>query len=318
LIVTLLGLVTLALACAAIAPGLAWLSAASLVIGLLSVIPHLIVPFAAQLARPEQRGQAVGSVMSGLLIGILLARTVSGYIGALFGWRRVYWLAAGMMVMLAVILLRFLPRSTPSVKLSYREMLASLLKLVRQQPALRETAAIGALIFGAFSAFWTTLVFLLERAPYGYHPASQTAGLFGLVGVVGAAVAPLVGRVADRRGPRFTLGLALAVLLLSYGVFAMLGYHLWGLISGVILLDFGVQSAHVSNQMRIYALIPEARSRLNTVYMVTYFLGGSLGSALGAWGWSTMQWNGVCAVGVSMSGIALAVFALSRRVPPTL
>jgi predicted MFS family arabinose efflux permease len=314
LIVTLLALVTVALGCAALAPGLTWLSLASLVIGLLSVVPHLIVPFAAQLARPEQRGQAVGSVMSGLLIGILLARTVSGYLGAQFGWRSVYWLAAALMVALALTLLRLLPRSTPSVNLSYREMLVSLTHLIRDQPVLRQTALIGALIFGAFSAFWTTLVFLLDRAPYAYHPASKAAGLFGLVGVVGAGAAPLVGRIADRRGPRFTLGLALVVLLISYVVFGLLGYQLWGLTLGVILLDFGVQSAHVSNQTRLYALIPEARSRLNTVYMVTYFAGGSLGSALSAWGWSTSQWHGVCAVGLGMSSLALLVFA-SRFMP---
>jgi predicted MFS family arabinose efflux permease len=313
LIVTLLTVVTLALAGAAMAPGLAWLSLASLAIGLLSVVPHLIVPFAAQLARPEQRGQAVGSVMSGLLIGILLARTVSGYWGARFGWRSVYWLAALLMVALALTLVRLLPRSTPSVNLSYRGMLVSLTRLIREQPVLRQTAVIGGLIFGAFSAFWTTLVFLLERAPYGYHPASQAAGLFGLVGVVGAGAAPLVGRVADRRGPRFTLGLALTVLLASYGVFALLGARLWGLTLGVILLDFGVQSAHVSNQTRLYALIPEARSRLNTVYMVTYFVGGSIGSALGAWGWSVAHWQGVCAVGAGLSALALAVFRLFAR-----
>jgi predicted MFS family arabinose efflux permease len=310
LIVILLGAVTLALLLAASATGLAWLSLASLAIGLLSVIPHLIVPFAAQLARPEQRGQAVGSVMSGLLIGILLARTVSGSLGALFGWRAVYLLAAVLMVALALTLLRLLPRSRPSVALSYGGMLLSLTHLVRQQPLLRQAALIGALIFGAFSAFWTTLVFLLERAPYRYHPASQAAGLFGLVGVVGAAAAPLVGRVADRYGPRFTLGVALMVLVGSYAVFALFGFALWGLILGVILLDFGVQSAHVSNQTRLYGLLPEARSRLNTVYMVCYFIGGSIGSALGAWGWSLAGWRGVCAAGLTLSGLALVVYAL--------
>jgi predicted MFS family arabinose efflux permease len=313
LIVILLACTTVALTLAATATGLLWLSLASLAIGLLSVIPHLIVPFAAQLARPEQRGQAVGSVMSGLLIGILLARTVSGYLGAQFGWRAVYLLAACLMVVLAITLLRLLPRSRPSVDLSYGGMLISLTHLIRQQPLLREAAVIGGLIFGAFSAFWTTLVFLLERAPYAYHPASEAAGLFGLVGVVGAAAAPLVGKIADRRGPRFTLGIALGVLVISYGVFGLFGYRLWGLVLGVILMDFGVQAAHVSNQTRLYSLLPEARSRLNTVYMVCYFSGGSLGSALGAWGWSIAQWRGVCAVGLTMAALAFAVYVAKIR-----
>jgi len=313
LIVILLACVTVALTLAAAATGLLWLLLAGLAIGLFSVVPHLIVPFAAQLARPEQRGQAVGSVMSGLLIGILLARTASGYIGALFGWRAVYLLAASLMCALAITLARLLPRSRPSVNLSYGGMLISLTRLIQQQPLLREAALTGALIFGAFSAFWTTLVFLLERAPYGYHPASRAAGLFGLVGVVGAAVAPLVGKIADRRGPRFTLGVALGVLVVSYGVFGLFGYRLWGLILGVILMDFGVQAGHVSNQTRLYSLLPEARSRLNTVYMVCYFIGGSLGSALGAWGWSIAQWRGVCAVGLTMSALAFAVYIVKSQ-----
>lgn len=297
--------VTVALLAMAVAPTLPTVIAASLLVGLFSVVPHLLVPFAAQLASPQERGRAVGSVMSGLLIGILLARTVSGEIGGHFGWRSVYFLAAGLMVMLALSLWRMLPRSRPSVHLSYAEMLASLWHLARTEPELRQAAAIGGLLFGGFSVFWTTLVFFLERV-YRYPHASQVAGMFGLVGVVGAAAAPLVGRVADRRSPQLTRGVALVITLLSFAVFRLLGTSLWGLIVGVILLDFGVQAAHVSNQTRIYSLIPEARSRLNTVYMVTYFAGGSLGSSLGAYGWSVGHWSGACLVGTVLVVLALA------------
>ena len=313
LILKLLMLATVALGIACVAPGLGWMVAASVLIGLANVVPHLILPFAAQLARPEERGRAVGSVLGGLLIGILLARTVSGYIGDQFGWRAMYGLASGLMIVLALILSRRLPPSIPSAQLTYPQMLRSLLVLIREQPVLREAALIGALTFGAFSAFWNSLVFLLEGAPYHYAHAGEGAGLFGLVGVVGAAAAPLMGRVADRRSPRLTLGIALWLTLASYGVFWLFGFQLWGLIVGVIVMDFGVQSAHVSNQTRIYALLPEARSRLNTVYMVSYFLGGVVGTSLGAQGWHRFDWPGVCAVGLGLLTLSLIVFICGGR-----
>ena len=313
LILQLLMVATVALGVAYVAPGLGWMVVASLVIGLANVVPHLILPFAAQLARPHERGRAVGSVLSGLLIGILLARTVSGHIGDQFGWRAMYGLASGLMIGLALILWRVLPRSIPSAQLTYPQMLASLIVLIREQPVLREAACIGALTFGAFSAFWNSLVFLLEETPYHYAHAGEVAGLFGLVGVVGAAAAPLMGRIADRRSPRLTLGIALWLTLASYGVFWLLGFKLWGLVVGVILMDFGVQSAHVSNQTRIYALLPEARSRLNTVYMVSYFLGGVVGTSLGAQGWHRFGWHGVCAVGIGLLMLSLLVFAYGGR-----
>jgi predicted MFS family arabinose efflux permease len=316
----LLAGVTVALLVTALAPTLSVLLLAGVAIGLTSTIPHVLLPFVAQLAPPQARGRAVGTVLSGLLIGILLARTVSGYVGAVWGWRAMYGIAALLMVGLALVLARLLPRSRPTVDLTYSQTLKSLWTLARTQPVLREAACIGALSFGAFSAFWTTLVFLLEGVPYHYAAASEKAGLFGLVGVVGAAAAPRVGRLADRYSPRLPLALALITLALSYGFFWRFGGALWGLVVGVILLDFGVQAAHVANQTRIYALLPEARSRLNTVYMVSYFLGGSVGSYLGAWGWSVAHWNGVCAVGLLLSLSALATLALGRaaahRHPP--
>ncbi len=310
LILRLLAGVTVALVVAALAPNLGLLMAASLAIGLTSVVPHVIIPFAAQLARPEQRGQAVGTVLGGLLTGILLARTLAGFVGGELGWRTMYGIAAMLMIGLALLLARTLPRSVPTSKLTYPQILASVVSLARELPTLREAALIGGLTFGAFMAFWTTLVFLLSGAPYHIHAAGEGAGLFGLIGVVGALAAPIMGRVADRRGPRLTLGLALVITLVSYGLLWALGMHLWGLVLGVILLDFGIQSAHVSNQTRIYALRPEARSRLNTVYMVTYFLGGVLGTSLGAMAWHRAGWTGVCIVGTSMLMLALLVFGV--------
>lgn len=314
LILQLLAGVTAALLVAASAPSMPVMLLAGIGIGLASTIPHVLLPFVAQLAPPQERGRAVGTVLSGLLIGILLARTVSGYVGALWGWRAMYGIAAGLMVGLAFALARLLPRNRPTVALTYRQTLLSIWTLVKTQPILREAALIGGLAFGAFSAFWTTLVFLLEGMPYHFAAAdaSERAGLFGMVGVVGALAAPRIGRLADRYSPRIPLAVALVALALSYGLFWKFGGALWGMVAGVILLDFGVQGAHVVNQTRIYALLPEARSRLNTVYMVTYFVGGSLGSYLGAWGWSKAHWNGVCAVGLLLSLLALGVLATTR------
>ena len=200
LIVIMTGLTALALASAAIAPNLDWLIIASFVIGTTTIAAQIIVPFATQLVKPNERGKAVGTVMSGLFIGILLARTVSGFVGGALGWRAVYWLGSGLMIGLAAVMAKVLPVSQPSVQMSYARLMRSLLHLLKTQPRLQRASLIGAMTFGAFSAFWSTLAFLLEQPPY--HYGSEVVGLFGLVGVVGAAAAPVVGKVADRKSPR--------------------------------------------------------------------------------------------------------------------
>ena len=294
----------------ATAPNATWLTFASLAVGATGSVVHTIVPFAAHLAPPKQRGRVLGIVLSGLLFGILLGRTVSGLLGAHFGWRVVYFLAAAAMLLLSVSSRFYLPRSEPEISLRYLELLRSVANLMRQHGALRESALLGALLFAGFSAFWTTLVFLLQTPPY--HYGADVAGLFGLFGAVGALGAPLVGRLADRHGPRTTLGVALLIVLASFLWLGLLGKTLVGLVVGVILMDLGVQSGHVSNQTRIYAIAPEAKSRLNTFYMVSYFTGGALGSVLGAWSWRSAQWRGVCAFELAATICALAVFWRGR------
>jgi predicted MFS family arabinose efflux permease len=291
----------------AIAPNPALLNAAAFAVGLTGIVMHLILPFAAKLAPPEKRGHVVGTVLSGLLLGILLARLVSGFVGDQFGWRVMYRIAAGAMFTLAVVLRYALPYDPPEPNLRYGELVRSIVDLALTQPLLREAAIIGGMLFGAFSSFWATLVFFLGTPPY--HYGARVAGLFGLVGAVGVLFAPWAGRLADRKGPAFTVTLGILISLGSYVVFDFAGYSLWGLAAGVILLDLGVQGGHVANQTRIYALVPEARSRLNTVYMVTFFLGGALGSALGAYGWTHWGWSGVCAAGAVQLMAALAVRA---------
>ncbi len=306
LIATLLAATVCALVAAAVSPNIFCLAVASCAIGITTIVPQLILPFAAYLAKPQERGRVVGTVMSGLFIGILLARTISGYIGASLGWRAMYWIAGGLITVLTGLVLGLLPKSQPSLKLSYWKLMQSLLELIRSQPVLREASIVGAMSFGAFSAFWSTLVFLLQMAPY--HYGSEVAGLFGLVGVVGAAAAPVVGKLVDKRSPRLAVGIALTISTTAFLVFWLFGHQLWGLIVGVILLDLGTQSILVSNQARIYSLLPGAQSRLNTVYMVSYFAGGALGSMLGAYSWSCLEWKGVCLVGLSMLVVAFISF----------
>ncbi len=313
LIVTMMGLTAIALALAAVSPGLTWLIAMSFAIGLTTIAAQIIIPFATQLVEPHERGKAVGMVMSGLFIGILLARTVSGFVGVTLGWRAMYWLASGLMLTLAVVMAKVLPRSQPSLQLSYRQLMRSLVHLMRTQPRLRQASLIGAMTFGAFSAFWSTLAFLLEQPPYDY--GSDVAGLFGLVGVVGAAIAPIAGKVADRRSPRLTVGLGLVTTAGSFVLFWALGSQIWGLIVGVILLDLGVQTTQISNQTSIYQLPADIHSRLNAVYIMFYFMGGALGSFLGAYGWSHWGWPGVCGLSLGLMAIAAIIF-LQGKVKP--
>lgn len=215
------------------------------------------------------------------------------------------------MIVLALALRFFLPEEKPRATIRYWHLLRSLASLIRTEPVLREAAVFYALSFGAFSAFWVTLTFFLQTPPY--HYGSAVAGLFGLVGVAGAFSASLVGRLADRFPVRFATGIALLIVLLSFLCMWLTGHWLWGLIVGVILLDLGTQAAHVSNQTRIYSLNPEARNRLNTVYMVTGFIGGALGSYLSTWGWSLAGWNGVCLFGSLMLVTALTVYAINSK-----
>ncbi|AUX31230.1 MULTISPECIES: MFS transporter [Sorangium] len=305
LIVVMAALASLALCGAALAPDLPWLIAASFAVGITSVVPQLILPFAAQLAPDEQRGRVVGMVMSGLLIGILLSRTVAGVVGTHLGWRAMFWAAAGLMIALGPVLRLALPAQPPAAAMSYPELVRSLGRLARSEPALRLHSALGALSFGAFSAFWATLALYLQSMPARHGP--QVAGLFGLVGVAGAAAAPLVGRYADVRGDRRINALALGVLLASFGVLWLLGGWLSGIALGVVLLDLGAQANQISNQARVYALRPEARSRMNTIYMTTYFVGGAAGAWLGTAAWTRWGWIGVCAAGGAMSAAALGL-----------
>ncbi len=302
---------TLALIAVALAPSLPLLAAASVIMGATTVVTQMIVPFVALIARPEERGRAVGRVVSGLLIGTLLARTVSGFVNAALGWRAVYWIATALMAIVLVALYLTLPQAQSRTQLSYPSLLRSLWGLMRTERLLRDLVPFGVLASASFSAFWVTLTFFLSSPVY--HFPSNIIGLFGLVGVVGALTASQVGKRADRQNPRTLTGLMLGAVLLSFVLFWLVGQWLWGLITGIILFDLGIQGAHVSNQTRIYARPQEIHSRLTTIYMFSYFVGGSLGAALGTFAWGIAGWYGVCTLGILLLSLALGVFFVRRH-----
>ena len=315
LITLLLCLVAVALLVTGLGPTLSVVMAASFAVGVTTVVPQLLLPFAAGLAPPAMRGRIVGQVVSGLLVGILAGRAVAGAVGAVAGWRAMYLFASAAMLSLAVLLWRMLPSVRPATSASYGSLIRSLGTLFRGEPVIRDAALLGALTFAAFSAFWTTLAFRVQEPPL--HSGSAVAGAFGLIGLVGAGVAPLAGRMADKQHPRRTVGYALLGNVVAWLVMLAVGHTLWGLAIGVLLLDAATQAAQVSNQARVYALPTHAHNRLNTIYMVCYFIGGATGSALAVVAWDAFRWTGVCAVALGSLLIAYAVY-FARRAEPTL
>ena len=307
LIVTFTATSALVLVAVGYAPRLAVLVPLSLLLGAISITPQLVVPYSAGLVPAKNRGRVVGIVMSGLLIGILLSRTLSGFLNSIAGWRAVYFISAGIVFALAILLQLVLPKQCPEEQrdLHYGQLLASLLHLIRTEPILRRHALVGAFGFASFSAFWTTLAFHLESLPGKY--GSSTVGMFGLFGAAGAMAAPIAGRLADRYEARLVNGAALILVMISFVVMGIAGTSLVILAVGVILMDAGVQSSHISNQTRIYALQPALRNRLNSVYMFIYFLGGSLGSAIGSRAWTRFGWGGVCATAAISAAIGFII-----------
>lgn len=302
LLVTAAGLVV-----AAIAPSFAVFAGALALVGFTATAAQVIVPMSASLAAESERGRVVGTVMSGLLIGILLARTFSGLLAAALGWRSVFWVAAGIMVVLALTLRARLPRVPPTTDMRYRGVLRSVLSLIAAEPVLRLRMALGFFAFGCFSTLWTSLSFLLSAAPFNY--GNGVIGLFGLAGVAGAAAATGAGRLADRgRGRHATWATAVVMVAAWPILYAGRTSVVW-LVVGIAVLDLGVQGIHISNQSAIYALAPEARSRLTTAYMVSYFLGGAALSALSSVLYASDGWEGVCVVGAATGLAALALWA---------
>lgn len=315
LIVALIVLVAVGQVVSAIAPAFAVLAASLLVVGVATAVAQIVVPLASSLAGEAERGRVVGTVMSGLLIGILLARTVAGLLSELGGWRLVFAVESAAMLVLAVVLWRALPHAPPPVAadpgvpgaVRYRRLLRSVLALVREEPELRRRMLLGACGMGMFSILWTAIAFLLAREPYGY--GDGTIGLFGLAGLAGALMAPVAGRLSDAGHGRRAVTGALVVLLASWGLLDLGGTSLVALLVGIVALDFAIQALQITNQGAIYALRPDARSRITTAFMVSVFLGGIGGSVSASLVWGAGGWDAVCLLGGGVAVFALGAWA---------
>ena len=274
--------------------------------GLFSVVAQILVPLAATLASPEKRGKVVGTIMSGLLLGILLARTVAGLLASLGGWRTVYWVASVLMVIMALALWRGLPKVKQENYLNYPQLLASVFSLFTRDKLLRTRAILGCLTFANFSILWTSMAFLLAAPPFNY--SEGVIGLFGLAGAAGALGARPAGGLADKGKSHMTTSAGLVLLLLSWAAIWYGHVSVLALIVGILVLDLTVQGVHITNQTVIYRVKPDARNRLTAGYMTSYFIGGAAGSLISASAWQHAGWTGVCAIGAIVAAINLLVW----------
>jgi predicted MFS family arabinose efflux permease len=315
LITRIMLLTVLALGATAASPSFTLLAAALVLVGLTSVVAQILVPLASMLAAEHERGRVVGHVMSGLLVGILVARTASGVIAEIGGWRLVFGISAALMLVLCAVLRVALPEVRPTTSLSYPGLLRSVASLVKEQPTLRVRMLYGALGMGQFSVLWTTAAFLLSGAPYHYGDA--TIGLFGLVGLAGALAAQAAGRLADRGHHHRSTGSFFALMLVSWGLIAAGSTSLGALIVGIALLDLGIQGAQITNQSVIYRLVPAARSRLTTAYMTAVFASAAISSASASALYDAGGWSAISALGGGLAGVGVLVWlceqALARR-----
>jgi predicted MFS family arabinose efflux permease len=311
LITSMLVAAAAALVVAATASSFAMFAPALALVGVTAAVAQIVVPMSSLLASEQERGRVVGTVMSGLLIGILLARTASGLLAQALGWRAVYVVAAAAMLLLAVAVRLALPRVGATERLRYPALLRSTFTLVREETVLRQRMAIGAAAMGCFSIAWTSLAFLLSAAPY--HYSNAVIGLFGLAGLAGALMARAAGRLADRgRGPLVTSGM-IVLLVASWGLLGLGSSSVIALIAGIVVLDLGVCGLHVSNQNAIYELRAEARSRLTTAYMVAFFLGGAAMSAASSALYATSGWGGICVLGAVTAAAPVLMWLLTER-----
>ncbi|MCI3276930.1 MFS transporter [Streptomyces cylindrosporus] len=310
LITALLTVTTVALVAAGLATGFPMLLVASLISGGTSVVAQILVPFAASLAPDHARGRIVGRVMSGLLTGILLSRTLSSLVSDVAGWRVVYLGSAVLMALLAVALRFALPKQAPTTTVPYHQVLRSTVTLVRTHPALLRRGLYQAAMFGAFSAFWTTVSYVLTGPSFHYSPVG--VGLFALVGAAGAGIAPLAGHWADRKLTRPMTGLAFAVAAAAFAVAGFAQHSIVALALAAILIDTAVQTTLILGQHTIYQLDAGARARLNSAFIATFFLGGALGSQFGSIAYRAGGWTAVSFLGAALPLLALLYWLTER------
>lgn len=310
IVATMMGTV-LALSLAAAAQSAALFLLASLAIGLSSVAAQMLVPLAAHLTPDAARGRVIGNVMSGLILGILLARPMASLVADVFGWRMVFAVSAVLMVATAILLARFLPRRRPPRGISYGALIGSMLRVVTTEPVLRRRIAYQATLFAAFSLFWTAVPLHLAEAPFLL--SQRGIALFALCGAAGALVAPIAGRLADAGHSRATTLTGILLVLIAFAIGWAGRDSMIALASAAILLDAGVQFSQIVGQRAIYGINPAMRGRINGIYMALFFIGGALGSAVTGPVLARAGWSGICLVGAVFPILALAVFALRER-----
>ncbi|MEZ0602507.1 MFS transporter [Paraburkholderia sp. IW21] len=310
LIVRLLLANVIALLAITLSPNYIVFAVANICLGITSCSTQLLIPLAASLADEQSRGRVVGVVMSGLLLGVLLARVAAGIVAQYTHWRLVYGIAAMTVLLLAIVLYTVLPRNPRTVRFNYVSLMGSLTQLLCSERVLMLRSLYGALAFACFSLVWTGLTFLLSQPPYSFNDGQ--IGMFGLVGVVGALAANSAGRLVDRGYGNRATGLFAAAILISFALIAGGTTSLVLLVSGIVLLDVGVQGLHISNQSVIYALTENARSRITTIYLASYFIGGAVGSSMASLAYATEGWRGLCLAGATLSGITLFLWIMSQ------
>ncbi|GGW09387.1 MFS transporter [Streptomyces capoamus] len=297
----------------ALAPSFGILLVAITLLGVTTVSGQLLAPLAGDLAEDDNRGSVVGTVVSGILTGILVSRTISGLIAGAAGWRTLYVVAAVAAAGFAALLHRAIPSLEPKTQMPYPALIASVGRVVRRERTVRWTLVLGATAFAAFTMFWTALTFLLSAPPFGYSVTE--IGLFGLAGVAGALAARRAGRLHDRGLSLPASGIAWALVLAAFVLAAFAGHSVLLVVVVIVVLDVAVQGVNLLNQSRMFAVSDEARSRLNTAFVTSNFLGGAIGSAAASVLWSTGGWTAVTVAGMVLSGFGLVVWALGRRGP---
>ncbi|MBW4030972.1 MAG: MFS transporter [Acidobacteria bacterium] len=312
LIVAIFLVAAVAMASASFIHSFALFAALTVVIGLSSVAGQVIIPLGADLAPDTQRGRVLGRLMTGLLGGVLLSRTLSGAVSEAIGWRGVYRASAVLLVAMAVVLHFALPEERPRDRFEYRHLITGGLRMMRESSELRRRGWFGATAFGAFSVLWSTLAFHLSSAPF--HYSSGVIGLFGLFGLAGITAANVSGRLADQGRTRLATTSAAVVIAAAYAVLYLGRHQVVLIVVGIILLDAGSQGIHVANQSIIYAIAPAQRSTINSIYMVCFFTGAAVGSLLAGYAYAHDGWRGTCAVG-ALFGLATIAPAIAWRAP---
>lgn len=311
ILLAVFALLILSLAATAAASDIRAIHGFSLVIGICSVVPQFFIPLAAQYSRPEEKNRNVGIVLSGLLTGILASRVVSGAVGEWLGWREMYVMATGLMTLSAIAAFRILPDTRPNFSGSYGALMRSLFTLLRQYPLLRLYSVRAAFAFGALLCFWASLAFKMAQAPF--HAGSDIVGILGLCGIAGALTATVAGKYITRVGiHRFNcIGALLQFIAWALFLFGAESYA--SFVFGIVAIDIGMQCIQLSNQAPLFGLCPAASNRINTIFMSTYFAGGTLGTFLSGAAWAHFGWPGVVAAGALLTAASLLLTLLSGK-----